>query len=539
MDAISDYEVHTVVIMSSAQVGKTEIINNIVGYHVHQDPAPILLLQPTLEMGQAWSKDRLAPMLRDTPALKGLVKDARARDSGNTLLHKTFPGGHITIAGANSPASLASRPIRVVLCDEVDRYPVSAGTEGDPISLAAKRSATFWNRKRIYTSTPTVRGVSRIEAAFEESDQRKFHVPCPHCGEHQELQWSQVNWPKDEPEYAGYACEHCGVLWTDPERWLALRRGKWEASAPFKGVAGFHLSELYSPWTRLSDIASAFLSAKRGGSEQLKTWVNTSLGETWEEQGDQVEGSSLLERREDYAAEVPDGAMVLAAGVDVQEDRLEVEVTGWAEGEESWNVDLRVMYGDTSQAQVWDDLSALLDNRWKHETGAEMHVSVMCIDSGYRSNEVYDFCRKHTGRRVFAVKGMSGPRPIVSAPNRKKNAQNRAPVPVYIVGVDESKSLLYSRLRLDEHGPGYCHFPKERGEEYFAQLTAEKQVTKYRRGFPHQEWVKTRPRNEALDLRVYSHAALRILNPVWTKLHGQEPTGTKPVIRRRKSTFWS
>ncbi len=539
MDAVSDPAINTIVVMSAAQVGKTEFINNIVGYHIHQDPAPMLLLQPTLEMGQAWSKDRLAPMLRDTPALHGLVKDARARDSGNTLLHKTFPGGHITVAGANSPASLASRPIRIVLCDEVDRYPVSAGTEGDPISLAAKRAATFWNRKKIYVSTPTIRGESRIEDAWEESDQRKFYVPCPHCGEEQDLKWSQVQWPKDDPASAGYCCEGCGVIWSDAERWLAIRRGHWIAAKPANGIAGFHLSEIYSPWSRLADIAQAFLSAKRGGTEQLKTWVNTALGETWEEEGQQVDGDNLLSRRETYPAPVPEGAQVLVAGVDVQDDRIEVEVMGAAEGEETWNVDHRVIYGDTSSAKPWDDLGALLDVRWTHESGVPMHIAAMAVDSGHRTSEVYAFCRKHYSRRVFAVKGMAGAgRPIVSAPNRKQTGNQPGKIPVFIVGVDDAKALVYSRLQINEPGAGYCHFPVERDEEYFAQLAAEKQVTKYRRGFPYREWVKTRPRNEALDLRVYALAALRILNPTWAGVKSAPQQSTQP-IKRRRSSFWS
>jgi phage terminase large subunit GpA-like protein len=226
MDAVSDHSVHTVVVVSSAQVGKTETLSNIIGFHVAQDPAPMLLLQPTLEMGEAYSKDRLAPMVRDTPALKGTIKDPRSRDSGNTLLHKVFPGGHITIAGANSPASLASRPIRIVLADEVDRYPPSAGTEGDPVSLARKRSTTFWNRKTILTSTPTVKGISRIEAEWEISDKRRFHVTCTDCDHAQHLKWAQVKWPEGRPQEAAYVCEECGSIWEDAKRWTMLRKGK-------------------------------------------------------------------------------------------------------------------------------------------------------------------------------------------------------------------------------------------------------------------------------------------------------------------------
>jgi len=297
MDAVCDREVESIVIRASAQVGKTEILNNIAGYYIHQDPAPILLLQPTLEIAEAWSKDRFAPMIRDTAALSELIKDPRSRDSGNTLLHKKFPGGHITMAGANSPASLASRPIRIVLMDEVDRYPLSAGAEGDPRSLAKKRSTTFWNRKDIQASTPTVKGISPIDAAYENSDQRLYYVPCTHCGEYQYLKWAQVKWDK-EPEEAYYVCECCGVVLTDSDKPAMLAAGEWRAEMPFKGVAGFHLSELYSPWVTFGQIAKNFTIAKLL-PETLKTWVNTSLGESWEEAGEGLDEDSLMGRREE------------------------------------------------------------------------------------------------------------------------------------------------------------------------------------------------------------------------------------------------
>ncbi len=268
---MGDATIETVVVMSSAQIGKTEIINNVVGYHIHLDPSPILLLQPTLEMAEAWSKDRFAPMLRDTEALRGLVKDPRARDSGNTLLHKRFPGGHITMAGANSPSSLASRPIRLVLCDEVDRYPASAGTEGDPVSLAKKRSTTFWNRKLLLTSTPTIKGASRIEAAFEQSDQRRFHVPCLHCGEYQALTWHQVKWESDSErhrvETAHYECGQCGAALYDSDKPEMLSAGIWIATAPFTGTAGFHISELYSPWVTLAADRRGILKGQEAAGD--------------------------------------------------------------------------------------------------------------------------------------------------------------------------------------------------------------------------------------------------------------------------------
>ena len=285
MDAVADETVREIWVMKSAQVGWTEILNNVIGYHIHQDPAPMLLVQPTLEMAEAWSKDRLAPMVRDTPALAERIADPRSRDSGNTLLHKKFAGGHLTVAGANSPAGLASRPIRIVLFDEVDRYPASAGTEGDPISLGKKRAATFWNRKVLAGSTPTIKGSSRIESGFESGDQRFYHVPCVHCGELQRLVWSQVRWPDGQPELAVYACVACGAELTDADKPKMLRAGQWVASRESRGIASFHISELYSPWSTWADMAVAFVQAKKL-PETLQTWINTSLGETFEERGD-------------------------------------------------------------------------------------------------------------------------------------------------------------------------------------------------------------------------------------------------------------
>jgi phage terminase large subunit GpA-like protein len=532
MDAVSDPAVETVVVMSSAQIGKTEIINNIVGFHIDQDAAPLLLLQPTLEMAQAWSKDRLAPMLRDTKALEGKVKDARARDSGNTMLHKTFPGGHITMAGANSPASLASRPIRIVLCDEVDRYPVSAGTEGDPVNLAKKRSTTFWNRKLIMVSTPTVKGASRIEAAYEASDQRRYFVPCGDCDEWQILKWAQVQWNDDETDSAAYCCEHCGALWNDAKRWAAVREGEWRATAEFKGVAGFHLNEIYSPWVKMSDMAAAFLEMKKL-PETLQTFINTSLGETWEDSGETVDGSGLMLRREAYDKnELPEGVVVLTAGVDVQDDRIEIELVGWGLDEESWSVDFTPIYGDLSAPAIWKELDEYLAQTFDHANGVKLRIASACIDSGgHYTQQVYSFVRGKAGRRVWAIKGMGGgiSRPVMGKPTRN----NIGKVPLYPVGVDAAKEMVYSRLKINQAGPGFCHFPQlpEYESEYFAQLTAEKIITKYVKGFPTRVWVKTRARNEALDCRVYAMAALAGLNANMAKLSANLKAETAEKIK--------
>jgi phage terminase large subunit GpA-like protein len=523
MNAVSDPAIEAVVVMSSAQVGKTEIVNNIVGFHIHQDPAPILLLQPTLEMAMAWSKDRLAPMLRDTPALKNKVKDPRARDSGNTLLHKSFAGGHITMAGANSPASLASRPIRVVLCDEVDRYPVSAGSEGDPVNLARKRTATFWNKKLVLVSTPTVKGASRIETAWLESDQRRYFVPCPHCGHHQTLRWGQVFWDEGKPETAHYCCESCGTLWTDAERYAAIRWGEWRATAPFRGTAGFHLNELYSSWSRVAAIAKAFLEAKRGGSETLKTWVNTSLGETWEEAGEKADGDALLARRENYGPDsLPAEALVVSAGIDTQDDRLEVEIVGWRaedrdKPEQSWGVEHLVLYGDPAQDEVWQRLDECLLKTYRTQDGRALRVLAACIDAGgHHAAAVYRFCEKRAGRHVYATIGREGRRPIW--PKRSGKSRKHKST-VWTVGVDTAKDAVYSRLKIKEPGPGYCHFPAAYDEPWFKQLTVEKVVTKYVKGHPTRVWTKPNgARNEALDCRVLALAALHSRQVNWKAL---------------------
>ena len=509
MDAFSETGVEMVVVMSSAQVGKTEILNNVIGFHVAQDPSPMLVVQPTLDMAQTWSKDRLAPMLRDTPQLQGLVKDPRARDSGNTTLHKIFPGGHITACGANSPSSLASRPVRIVLCDEVDRYPVSAGSEGDPVSLARKRASTFWNRRIGLFSTPTNKGNSRIEAAFEESDKRFYFVPCPHCKHEQSLKWSCVQWEQDKPDTAQYACEECGSLWTDAERVRAIRHGKWSPTSEFKRVAGFHLSGLYSPWTPLDAAVREFLEAKKQPAT-LRVWVNTYLGETWEEQGEQVDDYAIAERREPFGDTLPMEVVLLTAGVDVQDDRLEVEIVGWGRDDESWSIDYRTVYGDPSSPAVWQDMDSILKQQFERDDGKILMVRAACVDSGgHHTNSVYNYVRPREGNRIFAIKGVGGEgKPLVGKPGRN----NIGKIKLFPIGVDTAKDVLFSRMRIAEPGPGYMHFPLSRSDEYFRQLTAEKLVTRYHKGFARREWVKIRPRNEALDVRVYAMGALGILN---------------------------
>ena len=574
MDAVSDPRVETLVIMSSAQVGKTEIINNLVGYHIHQDPAPILVIHPTTEMGETWSKDRLTPMLRDSPALRGRVAATKSRNSENTVRQKKFPGGSLAIVGANSPAGLASRPIRVLCCDEVDRYPPSAGAEGDPVSLGRKRTATFWNRKVVLVSTPTVSGASRIEMEFEGSDKRRFWVPCPHCDEFQVMKWPQVRWPEGEPQAALYHCAECGAGWSDPERWAAVRRGEWRAEGEFRGVAGFHLSELYSPWRRLAETVADFLRDK-GRPETLKTWVNTALGETWQEKGEAPDWQRLYDRREVWkVGHIPAGGLFCTAGVDVQRDRIEVSVWAWGRDKQSWLVDHRVLPGNPFEAAVWGSLRAVLDEQWRHESGAMMGLSMAAVDSGDGTTtaEVYAFVRS-AGPRVIAIKGQDALRQAIGLPSKtelRRNGAKLGGLKVWPVGSSYLKGELYGWLKLEKptdesaepFPPGFVHLSAHvAGEEFCKQITAEQLVTRAgKNGFRKLEWVKQRERNEALDCRVYARAATAAMGMDtwsvgrWDRMAGamevrpvppvpaeiadaMPPPAARPAARFRESTW--
>jgi phage terminase large subunit GpA-like protein len=501
----SPYE--RVVFMSSSQVGKTECLNSFVGYIIDRDPGPVLIVLPRVEDGEAWSKDRLAPMLRDTPCLRGKVADVRSRDSDNRILHKKFAGGSLSIAGANSPAGLAMRPIRYVLLDEVDRYPASAGTEGDPVSLAVKRSATWWNRKVLLVSTPTVKGASRIESWWLKSNRSSFWVPCPQCGKFQILIWTNVEWPEGQPEQAQYRCEHCGVLIPSHRKSWMLARGEWRAANPKGRVAGFWINQLYSPWKEWSETAVEFLEAKAGGPETLRAFINTALGELWDDEAEtSVDMAMLLERRENFGPRLPAGVCVLTAGVDVQWDRVELDLVGWGRGEESWSIEYRVFPGDPSAPDVWRTLDEFLSRQWSHEYGLSLPVAACSVDSGFHTQAVYDFCRTRYQRRVLAVKGKSGALPVWP---RKPTRNTLNKTPLWIVGVDSAKSVIYGRLKIEQPGPGYSHFPKERDQEWFEQLLSETLVTTYSRGTPVREWRRKKgARAEVLDARVYAYAAL-------------------------------
>lgn len=544
MNAISDIKVQKVVVMSAAQIGKTDgFILNPIGYYMHYDPSPIMVLQPTIQMAETFSKDRLSPMLRDTPALRDKVND-KSRNSGNTILQKIFPGGHVTMVGANSPSSLASRPIRILLADEIDRYPATAGNEGDPLLLAGKRLTTFWNKKEVDVSTPTIKGLSRIEVEFEHSTQEEWNVPCPECGAFQPMAWAQVIFKKENLDEINYVCSKCGVILSEIEWKEQYINGKFIAKYPDRKVRGFHLNALSSLFVEWKEIVEKFLTAneekKKGNIELMKVWTNTEMGQTWEEDGEQIEKDELYKRREKYNCEVPEDVICLTAGIDTQDDRFEIEVVGWGEGKESWGIKYQVIYGDLKLKGIWDELDTFLNQTFTRTDGAKLKIICACMDSGgHFTNQVYKFCKARIARRVFAIKGKGGAEvPYYNKPSKA----NREKTPLFTVGVDTGKSLLFQRLAVQEEGPNYCHFPKEKDRgytrEYFKGLTAEKMVMTYKKGKAQYVWTlkdSGYKRNEPLDIRNYATVALEIANPVLKKPDKLDAPAKQTKKRGRRS----
>jgi len=514
-----------VVLMWGSQLGKSSVGNNWLGYIMAHAPGPSMMMQPTVEMAETYSKQRIAPMISDAPTLRRLVADPKSRDSGNTLTLKEFPGGMLKIVGANAPSPLASMPIRYVFADEIDRFPASAGSEGDPLELAAKRTTSFPNRKLLITSTPTVKGASRVESEYLRTGQRVYEVPCPHCGTYQHLQWEHLHWNDRDPASVYYECAGCDDPIYDRHKATMLPRGRWVATVPEAEdgrVYGYHLSSLYAPagWTPASwpSLVAEFLQCD-GDPKLLQVFVNTRLAETWDEfRDDDIDETGLAERAEEYAAEVPAGVAVLTAGVDVQIDRVEVEVVGWGPGEESWSIDYAVIPGDPSGPMLWDDLRVYLERVWQHETAGPMTLAAACIDAGYMSDHVQAFAHAHRRRRWYAIKGVAGPkRPLWPKRGRKGNRKGAARV--YNVGVDTGKDMLWARLQRVEAGAGALHFPAGRDLGWYQQLLAERPVVRYSKGRPIREWRAVgSARSEALDCRVYASAALHSLLAVGRSL---------------------
>lgn len=543
MDSVIDPTVQSTALQWASQItGKTEVVLNIIGYFIHQDPAPILVVQPNLTpMGEAFSKTRVGPMVRDTPVLRGLIKEPRARDSGNTIMEKNFPGGHLTITGSNAPAGLASRPIRVAIFEEVDRYDPSAGNEGDPVSLGEKRTESFWNAVVFKNSTPTFKGRSRIEKEIELSDKRFWYVRCPKCDFWQVLKWFQVKWPDGKPEKAELECQKCSRMHKDKARVKMVREGQWRPTSPFSGKRGYILNGINTLLrakrgyqTRLHQMAADFLDAKARGKQSIQVWTNTFLAETWEDVGQEGPKPELIyARREDYA-EIPENCVVLLAFGDVQADRVEVGIIGAGAGEELWGIDYRIFKGNIEEWSLWDEIDGYIQQKWKHASGAELSPVAVGFDTGHKPKIVLQFVKRCQPRRVFATKG----RGTSGVPWVQRSRKQ----PIYLLQVNTAKEAIYSRANLEQFGPGYMHFNKRFDLEFFRQLFSERVVTKFKFGNPYRTFEE-HGRNEALDIMVGCMALLEILRPNYAKLaeniklsvkskDGEPPKQPPPIQRR-------
>jgi phage terminase large subunit GpA-like protein len=531
MDALSPGSpVQRVVFMKAAQVGATEAGNCFIGFVMHHAPGPMLAVQPTVELAKRNSRQRIDPLIEESPELRERIKPARSRDAGNTMLSKEFAGGILIMTGANSAVGLRSTPARYLFLDEVDAYPASADEEGDPVSLAEARSLTFAHRRKaLLISTPTIRGLSRIEREFEASDQRRYHVPCPYCGHHQWLRFERLRWDKNQPETAEYHCEGCERPIAEHHKTAMLATGEWRAMAQSADphTVGYHLSALYSPigWLSWARIARAW-EAAQGDDEAMRAFRNTILGETWFETGEAPDWQRLADRREDWKpGTVPAGGLFLTAGADVQKDRIEIDVWAWGRGLESWLVDHIVIEGGPGDPGCWQTLTDLLGRTWARESGQHLTIARMAIDTGYETSAVYGWARQVGFAQVAPVKGLEGfnrSSPVtgptyVDATIGGKRLRRGARL--WSVATSTFKAETYRFLRQNRptpeeinagasFPPGTVHLPLWADGEWLKQLTAEQLITvKSKRGFTKLEWQKLRERNEALDCRVYARAA--------------------------------
>lgn len=506
LNMFSNPEVQRITLMWGAQTGKTQILNCAMGYFVAHDPSSQIMMQPSQGDLHTWLETKFNPMVESNEVLSDRIAKPRSREGVNNQTMKSYPGGFLMFAWSGSPRTMRGRSAPKIFCDEVDGYEYTA--EGHPVSLLWQRAATFGDqRKLLVTSTPTIKGSSFVESSFEDGDQRYFWIPCPHCAQHIRLEWKYVQWDSGDPETARYVCCECGSLISDGEKRVALRSGEWRAEKPFVGHASYHLSELYSSFRRWRDIVRSFLEKK--ATNDLQSFINVSLAETWDESGgDSVDPIGLSDRREPMA-KIPDEAAVIVAGVDCQDNRLEVTILCIGRDEEMFVFKHLALYGDPSTPQLWNSLDSILFATYEREDGEHMNIRGACVDSGgHFTNSVYQYCKKHAGRRVFAIKGVGGEgKPISGRPSKN----NIAKCPLFPIGVDTAKDLIFSRLRIQEQGAGHIHFSDDLDDEYFRGLTAEKIVTKYEKGFKRRIFQKIYARNEPLDCIVYAYACYVIL----------------------------
>lgn len=540
-ESFTDPSIQATVFIGASQIaGKTEIMNNVIGYHMEHKPTNMVVMYPTIESAEKFSKKKLTPMVDSTPKLAEILAASRSRTSGNTILVKDFLGGSIFIVSSNSTSALRGATGSVLLADEIDDYEDDIGGQGDPVDLLWKRGESFPNVIKGLFSTPKNEGVSRIWRWFDESDQRFWFMPCVHCGKEIIFKWSHqsklnnelpcaVMHYESDTTAAELVCQVCANPISDRHRLDMYHAGRWKPTAHFNGIAGYHLNWLYCPWgphkgfvNRLHEFAEEWERAKKKGTNSLKVLINTGLAECFAEEYEKPPDSdTLLQRLEPYESEIPEAVCYLTAFVDVQSDRLEYEIVGWGEGEESWGIFTGKLFGNPHQASVWEECESVLTRTFDHPSGARLKISCALIDSGGVSDNrafalpVYRFVRRHQGRYWFASKGAS----VLGAPLVLGHLQKNG-ILLQQIGADVCKSTVYDRLRIDIPGPYYCHFPKDRGydSEYFKQLTAEVVTQTRIAGSTKRVWVKRRARNEALDMRAGNLAAFEVRNPNLTAI---------------------
>lgn len=531
---LTDIETESVTMMTGAQIGKTELLLNILGRYMHIDPCPILMVQPTVDDARAFSQERVAPMIRDTKVL-------RERIVNDTVQQKSYYGGYVRFVGSNSPSGLASRPIRITLLDEVDRFPQSSGEEGSPVELAEKRTTTFINKKNIRTSTPTISNRSAIEKLMLNSSFEEWCLPCPHCGEYNSLDFEYLKWENDDPKTAKFLCKHCGVMSTEAE-WKKEKQlnGKWVPKYPErKKHRGFHMNSLASPWRTWESIVEEFLKVKNDPAA-MKVFCNTVLGKPWVEHlGAEIEYKKLFKRRQNYStSSLPNDIQIITAGVDVQDDRLEIEVVGWGSKYKSYGILYRKIYGNPGQKDIWKELDKCLLQKFKLEDGRELVIKATCVDSGgHHTNSVYDFCRPRKWRNVYAIKGYGGEgrKAIIGLSHLNKEGSD--PVDLLLLGVNTLKDMVYSALKIENPlDSSYCYFPSDPylgyDLEYFKGLTSEiKTIETTSRGKKIVWMVMKGRRNEPLDLRNYALAGV-LLSPL--DLNIVEDKDTAVIIKESK-----
>lgn len=571
--------VFRVVFCKGAQVGGTEAGNNWIGCVIAHTPRPMLCLMSTDKTAADNVRTRIDPLIDSTPAIRERVPLRGSKDGGNTLTRKDFPGGMLAIRGANAPANLRSLPIACLFLDEVDAYQLDLGGEGDPVELALARARTYGARRKEYmVSTPTIEGRSRIWTAFEETDQRRYFVPCPDCGDMQTIEWERIRW--DDDQAAPYlVCETNGCIIEERHKGRMLAQGEWRATAECAdpNVRGYHVSALYSPlgWYSWKQARDDYMKAKASKDpSRMKTFVNTVLGLCYAESGEAPPWEPLYARRESYERnKVPAGGLVLTAAADVQQDRIEVEVRAWGPRLESWSIDHRVFAGDPARLEgersPWPELEDMLSESWEHELGGHVAISCMALDTGHHTQTCYNWARRFPTTKVMAVKGDKDKGTVLLSRPRRVDVRSDGgqvftkAVQLWMVSSSVAKTELYGWLRQprpetpDDVPTGYMHFPESYDEEWFQQLTAEQLVTRFVRGYAVAQWEKVRLRNEALDLHVYNRAAAAqigidrwddrrwdmIRKAVTREKSDGEPDGRPPTtasikVKRRKSKYW-